>query len=158
MSVFIDTNVAVYAVDVDEPAKRAVADPLLFEAQRHGRLVISTQVLQETFNVLTRKKKLSPRAALDYVQSLAEARVIGTNAEFVLRGLSLSIQSRLSVWNGLIVQAALDGGCSRLYSEDLQHGGRFGELEIVNPFNSAVHEAVPAYATQPPKRRSRRRA
>lgn len=39
----------------------------------------------------------------------------------------------LSFWDALIVQAALEGGCRTLLSEDMQHGCRFGELTIENP-------------------------
>ena len=34
----------------------------------------------------------------------------------------------------LIVCAARSAGCTVLYSEDLQHGQRFGSLRVVNPF------------------------
>lgn len=40
----------------------------------------------------------------------------------------------LSFWDALIVEGALAAGASRLWTEDLQAGRRFGELEIVNPF------------------------
>ena len=39
-----------------------------------------------------------------------------------------------SFWDSLIVAAALDAGCSTLYSEDMQHGPVVdGRLTIVNP-------------------------
>jgi predicted nucleic acid-binding protein len=40
----------------------------------------------------------------------------------------------LSWYDALIVAAAMEGGCSLLYSEDLQSGRRFGDLRIENPF------------------------
>lgn len=44
-------------------------------------------------------------------------------------------------WDGLIVLAALDAHCDVLRSEDLQHGRRFGSLEVVDPFlPAAAHE------------------
>jgi predicted nucleic acid-binding protein len=40
----------------------------------------------------------------------------------------------LSFWDALIVEAALEGNCKRILSEDLQAGRRFGELVVENPF------------------------
>lgn len=41
---------------------------------------------------------------------------------------------QLSIWDGLIVRAALASGCRVLYTEDLQHGRSFDGLEVVDPF------------------------
>ena len=46
----------------------------------------------------------------------------------------LSQAHSLAWFDALIVQAALEAGCTHLYSEDLQHGRRFGALQVVNPF------------------------
>lgn len=152
MSVFIDSNVAVYALDPGEPAKRAIAEALVAQHLHDGRLVTSTQVLQETFNALTRKKRLAPTHALEFVRLLAQRRVVAANAEFVLGALEFSMRAQLSVWDALIVQAALGAGCTTLLTEDMQHGRRFDALEIVNPFAAAVHEPVPGYRARRPAR------
>jgi predicted nucleic acid-binding protein len=155
MTVFIDSNVAVYSVTENEPAKQAVAERLISTLLDSRRLTVSTQVLQETFNVLTRKMRFPAAPALEFVELLARARVVPSNADFVQRSLSLSVDARLCVWDALIVQAALDGGCTTLYSEDLQAGRRFGDLQVVNPFTSAVHEPLPEYS---PRKRPRANA
>ena len=79
------------------------------------------------------------------------------DADSVRRGLALSQRYRLSSWDGLIVQAALDSGCTTLFTEDLQAGQRFGELEVVNPFADTAHEAVPSWPA-PRAARSKARA
>lgn len=43
-------------------------------------------------------------------------------------------QYKLSFWGSLVVASARTGGCSTLFSEDMQHGLRIDTLEIVNPF------------------------
>lgn len=48
--------------------------------------------------------------------------------------LRLSGRYHLSWFGSLIVAAAMEGQCSVLYSEDLQNGQRFGNLQIENPF------------------------
>jgi len=52
----------------------------------------------------------------------------------IVAGIHLQNELRLSFWDALISQASLTAGCSRLLSEDLQHGFRVGELKVVNPF------------------------
>jgi hypothetical protein len=60
------------------------------------------------------------------------------------------------MWDALVVQAALDARCDVLLTEDLQHGRRFGDLEISNPFVSSAHETPRApYRTRAVKRESR---
>ena len=56
------------------------------------------------------------------------------DAALVLRGVSLSREHGLSLWDALIVEAARAAGCARLLTEDLQHGRRFGAVRVENPF------------------------
>jgi predicted nucleic acid-binding protein len=49
-------------------------------------------------------------------------------------GLALCPDHRVAFYDALIVAAAIEAGCDRLYSEDLQHGRRFGDCVVVNPF------------------------
>ena len=48
--------------------------------------------------------------------------------------LHLQAQSRLSWHDSLIVSAAFQAHCDFLSTEDLQHGQRFGILQVRNPF------------------------
>ena len=155
---FIDSNVAVYALGTDDAIKHEQASSLLARHLADQKLVLSTQVLQETFSVLTRKKRLPPTDALDFLALLSQGRVVPSSAAFVLQAVRLGITHQLSVWDALIVQAALEAGCSVLYTEDLQAGRRFGELEVVNPFSLSVHEPGPSFEGVVPSTRSRRAA
>lgn len=140
---FFDTNVLVYALDTRAGRKHEIADALLAEHLRAGTLVLSTQVLQETYAVLLRKLQAPPERALEAVSALAQERVVPSSASFVVDALALSIEHRLSSWDALIVQAALQARCELLFSEDLQAGRRFGSgLVVVNPFEQAVQEAA----------------
>jgi predicted nucleic acid-binding protein len=155
---FIDSNVAVYALATDDALKHEQAAALFARHLADQRLVLSTQVLQETFSVLTRKKRLPQADALDFVALLSQARVVPSSAAFVLEALRFGIAHQLSVWDALIVQAALEAGCKVLFSEDLQAGRRFGELEVVNPFSLSVHEPGPSYQVGRGAGRARRSA
>ncbi|MEO7851006.1 MAG: PIN domain-containing protein, partial [Rubrivivax sp.] len=115
---------------------------------RSGTLTVSTQVLQESYVSLIRKNRLEPAHALRLVDAVAANHVVPADAASVLRGLKLSQRYGLSAWDGLIVQAALDSGCTTLYTEDLQAGQRFGQLEVVNPFADTAHEARSAHVAK----------
>ncbi len=143
--IFADTNILVYALDPAEPVRQPVASRLLREAAATGNLVISTQVLQEFYAVMLRRRLLSPADAADAVQSWAEHEVVGSTPALVMRAVQLHQQHQLEFWDAMVVQAALDAGCSLLYTEDMQHGRQFGDLQLVNPFLHEVHEERSAY-------------
>lgn len=153
MSAFFDTNVIVYVYDRTAVSKQARAAALVEQHALARSMVVSVQVLQETYVNLVRKRFLEPARALAVVEGLGIGRVMPADALSVLRGLQLSQRYQLSPWDGLIVQAALDAGCRTLYTEDLQAGQRFGELEVVNPFADTAHEARSAYAAKPASKR-----
>ena len=145
MSCFFDTNVLVYVFDRAEPAKQALAQQLVTEHMGARDMVLSTQVLQELYVTLTRKKRLGPADALEVVTTFAQERIVPASADTVLRGLALSQSRQLSAWDALILQAALDAGCTTLFSEDFQAGARFDDLVVVNPFAPQVHEPRATY-------------
>jgi predicted nucleic acid-binding protein len=134
MRIFFDSNVAVYALAADDPLRSPAAQRLLAYPEPGCTLVLSTQVLMETYNVLTRKKRADPAAVLAGLRLLARFEVLAPSAQAVLMALDLAARHGLNAWDALIVQAAIEGGCERLYSEDLQNGRHFGALEVVNPF------------------------
>jgi predicted nucleic acid-binding protein len=136
---FIDSNVLVYMVDPSDPSKQATARRLVLNALRSGNAHISFQVVQETLNVVTRK--FQTPVTLDDARDLLNDvlvplwSVMPTQA---LYGRALDLQARyqFSFCDALIVAAALAAGCTRLYSEDLQHDQRIERLTIQNPFRA----------------------
>ena len=143
MRPFVDTNVVVYALSGQDPAKQAVAQRLLAE-RGAARPRLSAQVLAETCSVLTRKLRWAPDDALAAVTLLKQLRVVALTPETQLDALRLAVEHRLSGWDAMVVQAALQAGCDTLFSEDLQPGRRFGSLEVVNPFAPQAREAAEA--------------
>ena len=135
---FLDTNVFVYLFDETAPGKREVADSLVQRSLADGRGCISYQVIQETMNVLVGKLGATPeqmRKLMDDV--LFPLWRVDPTRTLYRRGLDVRARYGFSVYDSLIVAAALDAGCSTLYSEDLQHGQRIVGLTIVNPFGSS---------------------
>ena len=169
---FFDTNILVYAQDSTDPFKRLRAQEALGEAIKTDRLVISTQVMQEFYSVALRKRWMTPAQAQGLLVRLAEHTVVPASADSVLRSVALQQRHKLSIWDALVVQAALDARCAVLFSEDLQEGRRFDppagagpELLVVNPFTLppeaaclAVHEASAPYKAVAKQRRTGRLA
>ena len=134
MRVFFDTNVLVYCTDTSDPKRQAQARKLVEQSGATGDAVISTQVLIELFNVLTRKQKMPAGAARDL--ALAYANWPMVNSDFTLVGAALekSVNHHLCIFDAMVVEAALRAEAQTLYSEDMQHGQRYGSLTVVNPF------------------------
>ncbi|MGH2930804.1 MAG: PIN domain-containing protein, partial [Solirubrobacteraceae bacterium] len=114
VAAFIDTNVAVYAYDRDEAAKREVARTIL--AGGSEPLFVSTQVLAEFYWVATRRlaRPLSEADAADVVRALAGLTVVGADAALVESAITLARERQIALWDALIVRAAQVAGCDRL--------------------------------------------
>jgi predicted nucleic acid-binding protein len=136
VKVFFDTNVLVYLFDGSAPAKQRRAQQLLEEHTHNGEILLSTQVLQEFYVVVTRKLSvpLQPATAQDATRELAVMPSVRIDVPLILAAIQLSRDRQLSFWDALIVQAAIHGGATKLYSEDLQAGQVFETLTVENPF------------------------
>jgi predicted nucleic acid-binding protein len=135
---FFDTNVLVYLFDASAPRKKARAQDLLKQAVGEGLALLSTQVLQEFFVAVTRKLSapLRHEQAERAVRNLAKLPTVSVDAEMILQAIATMRRYRLSFWDSLIIQAALHGGATMLYTEDLQHGQVIETLSIENPFQA----------------------
>jgi predicted nucleic acid-binding protein len=136
MRSFFDTNVLVYLFDRDAPDKQETSRTLFANEAQSGRLIISTQVLQELYVTVTRKlaKSLPAKDAEQTIRHLATFPVIRVEIEHI-RGATRRCQVLgFSFWDALIIETALSGGSTILYTEDLQHGQVIDGLKIVNPY------------------------
>ncbi|MFN0072453.1 MAG: PIN domain-containing protein [Chloroflexota bacterium] len=131
---FYDTSVLVYTDDQRYPEKLNRSIELFDAALRNAAGVVSTQVLQEYFVTITRKLNVTAEVAQRKVEVIAELDVVHIDVPIILRAIELHRLHQLSFWDALIVQAAIQARCTRLYTEDLQHGHRIQGVEIVNPF------------------------
>jgi len=138
-TVFLDTNILVYAFAPHDPVRSPIARTLIKKLTDEGSLRTSTQVLQECFVTLTRKvrKPLSSAEALDCIEQIAEWPLITNDYQVIREAIGLSVSLRLSFWDALIVAAASRARATRLYTEDLQHGQVILGVEIVNPFRDS---------------------
>ncbi|MBI4957301.1 MAG: PIN domain-containing protein [Myxococcales bacterium] len=133
---FVDTSVLVYAEDRDAGPKHRVARDLLVELWNSRQGVVSVQVLQEFYVAVTKKPKrpLRPAKALEIVREYLTWQVVENTPELLVAAVELHQKAHLSFWDAAVVQAAIEAGCSRLYTEDLNPGQRFGGVVLENPF------------------------
>jgi predicted nucleic acid-binding protein len=136
VSSFVDTNILIYAEDRDALAKHEIARDLIAQLWEKRDGILSVQVLQEFYVNATRKlrKPLTSAKALGIINEYLTWTVVENTGALLTAAISLQQRTRLSFWDSLIVQAAIDGECNRLYSEDLNAGQRFGTVVVVNPF------------------------
>ena len=134
--VFVDTNVVLYADDLDAGDKREKAQSLLYELYVDGNGVISTQVLQEFFVASTRKLGVPADVARRKVELLSRLDVVSIRPALILDAIDLHRLHSLSFWDALIVRAAAASGCQRLFTEDMQPDRTIAGVKIENPFAS----------------------
>ena len=134
---FLDTNIFIYSFDRSAAAKAQRAAQLIREALTTQKGVVSYQVVQEFFNVALRRFA-QPMKAADAGQYLSTVfrplLAVHSSQALYAEALHLHAQSGLSWYDALIVSAAIQAQCELLYTEDLQHGQRFGGLQVRNPF------------------------
>ena len=133
---FFDTNILAYEFDKSEHRKQALAVNLINEWRPSGRMIISTQVLQELYVVLTQKLKppLKEEIAEEIIQNYSKLDVVIVDPSLILNGISIKRKYKISFWDALIVAASRRAGCKILFTEDLSHGMKIEGIEIVNPF------------------------
>jgi predicted nucleic acid-binding protein len=132
----LDTNVLVYAASSEpaEDAKRARAVDLI-DSVSFG---VSAQVLQEFYVVATRqaKRKLSPAQALWWLERFMPFPCVDTDVALVHEAALGAELHQVSYWDAAILAAAERLGAPILYTEDLNHGQKYGSVQVINPFLS----------------------
>jgi predicted nucleic acid-binding protein len=132
---FVDTNILIYAHDLDAGKKHTTAAHALQQlwADRNG--VISPQVLQEFYVNATRKiaKPLTRKIARTIVDNYAVWSIDTTAADIAV-AFRIEDEARIGFWDALICASALKAGATRLLSEDLNGGQSISGIRIENPF------------------------
>lgn len=132
MSLFLDTNILLYAMMEDGTKKAEIADSLLLQHDCH----ISVQTLNEATHTLRRKTKLP----LDDIKTLiADFRGLVTihpiTEAVYSRGWAIIERYGFQTYDAMIVACALENGFKTLLSEDMQDGQKvFDMVTISNPF------------------------
>lgn len=137
---FVDTNVLIYAHDVDAGRKHQIALDLLRTLWGDRTGVLSTQVLQEFYVNATRKirKPLTKPEARSVVDTYAPWCVGGITTGDITAAFQIEDEARIGFWDALIVALAVRCGASRIVSEDLNPGQSIAGVTIHNPFREGT--------------------
>ena len=133
--VFVDTNILIYAHDVDAGAKRSRAAEKLRQLWESGAGRLSVQVLQEFYVNVTQKlaTPVARSTAREVVGSYGAWIRESTKAETVIRAIDIAALAQISFWDALIVASAEQAAAIEIYSEDLNPGQTIAGVNIVNP-------------------------
>lgn len=134
---FLDTNIIVYAAAGRGPDewKRIRA----FELLEPAEFGVSGQVLQEFYVTVTTKArvKLGTREAAEWIDRLSLCSVAPIDDAIVKEAISLSVRYQISYWDAALIAAARSLDTRLLYTEDLNHGQFYADVQVVNPFLSS---------------------
>jgi predicted nucleic acid-binding protein len=135
-TVFVDTNVFIYALDPADLKKQEAALAWREELWRSGLGKISFQVLQEFYVKATQKWPEARDSVQAEIRDLLTWQPVKVDA--ALFELSWKLQGRfqLSFWDALVVAAAKSTSCRYLLTEDLQAGQDLDGVLVVNPFRT----------------------
>ena len=131
---FLDTNILLYAYDLDAPTKRDVALRLVEQGwAAPNETAISVQVLQELHVNLERRR--IPRAeCVQIVEDYTAWMVVETTLDLLHAGLGEQARWQISFWDAMILAAARQAGANELITEDLNHGQDYDGITVINPF------------------------
>ncbi|HEX4782940.1 MAG TPA: PIN domain-containing protein [Candidatus Sulfotelmatobacter sp.] len=131
---FVDTNVLIYAHDVDAKIKHEIAKEILRELWTNRAGVLSIQVLQEFYVNVTRKiASPLPKAAARLVVNSYSIWCTEISPTEIAAAFRIEDESRIGFWDALIVASAVKCGATRILSEDL-NAQKIAGVQIENPF------------------------
>ena len=134
MSEFVDTNIVVYAHDSDEFQKHNTSVELLSRLAVDGSGAVSIQVLMEFYNTALRKLGIKSETAEAILDDFSEWRLHCPDHASIMGAVRLQRRYQLAWYDAMILNSAIESGCSVLWTEDFHDGQRFGDLVVRNPY------------------------
>jgi predicted nucleic acid-binding protein len=130
---FVDTNIFLYLYTSADKVKRDRARSLIRELQNGSQVTISTQVVQE-FYVNARRLQMAQSDLMLAIAALFALPLVIVDQKEILMAIALEERYGINFWDALILAAAESSESGVLYTEDLNHGQRYGRVTVRNPF------------------------
>jgi predicted nucleic acid-binding protein len=137
MNEFVDTNVFFYAHEPGAGRKHEISVDLIKRLVEEETGSISIQVLVEFYNVATGKLRLSSQYAEAVLNDLGGWYLHRPDHPSVTAAVHLQRRYKLAWYDAMILNSAIESGCSVLWTEDFSDGQRFGDLVVRNPYKHA---------------------
>jgi predicted nucleic acid-binding protein len=131
---FVDTNIFIYAHDGgagDKHRKSVELVSRLFE-ERLG--VVSIQVLSEFYVAATRKLGINPQEVEEIIADLGVWAIHRPTHGDLIHASRLHRRYQLAWWDALILNSAIESGCSIIWSEAFSADQCYGTVTARNPF------------------------
>jgi predicted nucleic acid-binding protein len=133
--IFIDTNILVYAHDVDAGEKHRIAQAVLLELWEKHTGVLSVQVLQEFYVTMTRKvlRPLPLNRVRNIIRDYLAWYIEINDLISILTASQIEEDYKISFWDALIISAASKAKAGKILTEDLKSGQMIEGILIENP-------------------------
>lgn len=134
--IFVDTNILVYAYDLDAGVKHEIAQSKILNLWEDATGVLSTQVLQEFYITITRKiiHPLTPTKTRGIIVNYLAWQVELNDAQTILLASEFEERHKISFWDALIIAAASRTESIKILTEDLNDSQIIEGMLIENPF------------------------
>ena len=134
MSVFLDTNVFLYAFLNQDVTKKSIAANLIAQSVNGRNGYVSLQIVKEFCNIMVKKSGKSAAEIGKAVAIFGMMQIVPGSLQLVQRALALRETFGLQFYDSLLLASAEQSGCGILYTEDLNDGQMYGSVKAVNPF------------------------
>ena len=140
---FFDTSVIVYAFDSSEVEKHSIALKLIEKAMNEGNGVISSQVLLELYNVLTRfvtnplPREDTERIIKDFVGA-SSWRKLDYGVSTAVSAVETSVRLKTSIWDTLITETMKENNVYTIVTENEKDFKKIKGIRVINPFKKQV--------------------
>jgi len=136
--IFVDTNILIYAHDIDSGLKHDTAVKVITDLWERANGILSNQVLQEFYIVVTKKmpKPTSLPEARVIIKNYLKWQIEENNSNSILRASEIQEKHNISFWDALIVTAAEQAGAAKILTEDMNSGQTIESILIENPFGN----------------------
>jgi len=131
---FVDTNVLVYAHDGGSGAKHQRSVELLTRLFEEGSGALSIQVLSEFYVAATNRLGMRSEMVEAVIHDLGSWTIHRPSHGDLLKASRLHRRYRVVWWDAMILNSAIESGCSILWTEDLSDGQRYSSVTAKNPF------------------------
>ena len=144
MSVFVDSTTILYTLDPAEPRKRAICSVWLKSLRLANAMILSPQVLNETYAVICRKPAFA--AMRSGIRDHLADYMVWATAPFGVDTLTgawrLQDRHGIGFWDALLLASANAAGCGHFLTEDLNDGQLYDDVRVVDPFRHAPEDVL----------------
>jgi predicted nucleic acid-binding protein len=132
---FVDTNILIYAYDMDAGGKQTAASAVVRDLWESGKGILSTQVFQEFYVNVTSKipTPIPPAKARGILENYFAWKVQVIQPGTILRAAEYQERHQLSFWDAMVLATAHEGNAVVLFTEDLNPGQIIEGIQIINP-------------------------